>query len=116
MKKFLKIFSSRMLYLCLGIFLALSFYVVQAAWNTKVTTGQSLNQSLWNDIVDKLISLDGRVGTLDGRVGAVEAAPDYFTTCDWTGEKLVCGDCKNCQDDIYINCTDGRVTRIRFGC
>ena len=98
-----------MLYLCLGIFLALSFYVVQAAWNTKVTTGQSLNQSLWNDVVDKLISLDGRVG-------AVEVAPDYFTTCSWTGERIVCGDCHNCQDDIYITCTAGRVTNMRFGC
>ena len=105
-----------MLYLCLGIFLALSFYVVQAAWNTTVTTGQSLSHSLWNDMVAKLVSLDGVVGTLNGRVSAVEAAPDLFTTCSWTGERQVCGDCHGCYDDILLTCTGGRVTSMRFAC
>lgn len=87
--------------------MALSFYVVQAAWNTKVTTGQSLSQSLWNDVVDKLISLDGRIGTL-------EAVPPSVIACAWSGTRTICGDCSGTDDDIEVTCAGGILTSMRM--
>ena len=60
-RKILKIISTKIFYILIGIFLSLSIFTVQAAWNTKVGSGQTLTGSLWNDMVDKLTDLDSRV-------------------------------------------------------
>jgi len=52
--------SSRVLYLLIGLFLALAIFGVQAAWNSTVSSGQPLTSALWNDMVAKLVELDGR--------------------------------------------------------
>jgi hypothetical protein len=38
-----------------------------------------------------------------------------FITCGWNGERVVNGD-GGCDDDIFINCSGGVVTGIRFRC
>ena len=59
-KKIMKIFTSRVFYLILGLFLALGVFVVHAAWNSTVSNGQTLTAASWNEIVAKLVELDAR--------------------------------------------------------
>lgn len=60
LKKILKTVSSRMFYLLIGLFLALGIFAAQAAWNSYVGGGQTLTATSWNEIVAKLVELDGR--------------------------------------------------------
>lgn len=64
-RKILKIISTKTFYILIGIFLSLSIFTVQAAWNSKVSSGQTLAGSLWNDMVDKLTDLDNKTTRLD---------------------------------------------------
>jgi len=66
--KLLKFITSRILFIIIGIALVIGIYSVQAAWNTKVNTGDSLTPTLWNDMVDKLINLEGRMATQEAKV------------------------------------------------
>ena len=63
-KIFLFIFS-RSFYFVLGIVLAISIYVAQAAWNTTVTDGTPLTPVLWNDLVAKVSELVAKVAEID---------------------------------------------------
>ncbi|MCG2700733.1 hypothetical protein L6267_01030 [Candidatus Parcubacteria bacterium] len=62
LKKIFKFVSSRALYLLIGLFLALAISTVYAAWNTTIVpnSGTPLTSALWNDMVAKLVELDGR--------------------------------------------------------
>ena len=85
MFKKLKLSKSRLLFLLIGILLAISVSGVWAAWNSTVSGGQTLTSILWNDVVAKLINLDGRVGTLESGGGAVTT-----NTCHWVIGTNIC--------------------------
>ena len=74
-KKLSKFITSRMFYLLLGLFLTMAIFTVQAAWNSKVNTGQVFTTTLWNDMVDKLVDLNGRTGTLENEIS--------YSNCYW---------------------------------
>ena len=65
LKKF-KLSNSRLLFLLIGILLAISVTGVWAAWNSTVGSGQTLTSVLWNDVVAKLVELNSRLMTLEG--------------------------------------------------
>lgn len=82
MKKFLKLVSSRVLFLFLGAALVLTIYSVQAAWDKSYGDGEKLTAVGFNDVVAKLSSIDSSVSSLNStvnslgsRVGALESAP-----------------------------------------
>jgi hypothetical protein len=64
MFKKIKISNSRLLFLLIGILLAISVSGVWAAWNSTVSGGQTLTSVLWNDVVAKLADLDTRLGNV----------------------------------------------------
>ena len=53
-----KLVTSRMFYLCLGLFFSLTIFVANATWDTKVSNGTALTSTLWNDVVSKLTEFD----------------------------------------------------------
>jgi len=69
-KSLIRPISSRLFFLILGIALSISFASVYAAWDTTVNSGDTLTSTLWNDHVNKLINLDGRVQSLETSGGA----------------------------------------------
>jgi hypothetical protein len=81
MKKFIKLISSRMFFLVLGIVLVIAIYAVQAAWDTTYSTGDTLTATGFNDMVNKLIDLEAKTVALQAdsnalgtRVGTLESA------------------------------------------
>ena len=87
-RKILKIISAKTFYILIGIFLSLSIFTVQAAWNTKVGSGQTLTGSLWNDMVDKLTDLDSRV--LEIESGSVTVRNNSLTAYRWPSVSVAC--------------------------
>lgn len=65
MQKIGKFIASRMFYLILGICIAVAIPIAYAAWNSTVSSGQTLTTALWNDVVAKLVELDSRTTTLE---------------------------------------------------
>ncbi|MFH1662200.1 MAG: hypothetical protein ABIA02_03840 [Candidatus Falkowbacteria bacterium] len=93
LKKISKLVSSRMLYLCLGLFFALSIFVANAAWNSTVSTSDPLTATLWNDVVAKLVDIDNQLtrncNVITGNEGTVccpagqYADSGGYTTSGW---------------------------------
>lgn len=73
MKKIIKTITSRMFYLVLGIALVFTVFAVNAAWNTTYSTGNQLTASGFNDVVNKLVELNTRVGVLESGTGGFGA-------------------------------------------
>jgi hypothetical protein len=82
LKKILKTLSSRALYLVLGLSLAVLIFTAKAAWNDRVTTGQTLTSTLWNDLVAQVESLTNRIGALEisNSSGSGSSSFNQFTT------------------------------------
>jgi hypothetical protein len=59
-KKISKFITSRIFYILLGVLFSLSIFAAHAAWNSYVSSGQTLTKQLWDDVVDKLIELDAK--------------------------------------------------------
>ncbi|MDP3042928.1 MAG: hypothetical protein Q8N21_00805 [bacterium] len=60
-KKLSKFIASRMFYLILGISVAVAIPIAYAAWNSTVSSGQTLTTALWNDMVAKLVELNNKI-------------------------------------------------------
>lgn len=69
MKKLFQRISSRTFYLILGLGIAIAVPMAYAAWNTTVSSGQTLSVNLWNDVVAKLVQLDNKIEA--GRQGVI---------------------------------------------
>lgn len=108
-KNFLKKHSSKVIFLIIGICISLTVYSVRAAWNSTVTTQQTLTTNLWNDMVAKLQNLESRTSNL-------ESVPADVIPCAWDGNRTICGDCSDCHDDVVITCSGGIVTNIKMSC
>ena len=104
MKKLLKILTSRAFYLVSGILLSIVVFSTYAAWNTVKSPGEPLTYTMWNEIVNKLNDLDGRVGALESGGGG---------SCSWTGWNSVGG--LNCGGSIAACCAVA-VTRTQSYC
>jgi len=91
LQKISKFIVSRMFYLILGICIAVAIPIAYAAWNSTVSSGQTLTTTLWNDVVAKLVELNNRVGNVEGapyiEFGACGVCPqsyvNYFRVCEW---------------------------------
>jgi len=82
LKKTLKFIFSRLTYLIIGIFLAISITYVYAAWNDAKTgdSGQ-LNQSNWNTLVNEIHNKCG--SNCDAVATAATASGDTLTENNW---------------------------------
>jgi len=87
----------------------MAIFTVKAAWNSKVISGQSLSKTLWNDMVNKLIDLDGRVQNIETSTVCIPCT--HPGTSDSSG---VCGECGGSEDDVKIWCTNGCITKIQI--
>ena len=106
-KKVFKTFSSRLLYLIVGLSFAVAIIIVQAAISsTNVTGGTPLTSVRWNTMVADLGSLDTRVGAVEGgSLVNVYKCPDDAPGCgggSWTYS--------TCAGQITTNTTCTRVT------
>lgn len=81
--KIIKNISVKIIILIVGVFISLSFYGVRAAWDSTVSSGQTLTQILWNDMVAKLSDLDNRVNTIETTGKAYQL---LATASNWTEE------------------------------
>ena len=81
-KKVLKFVSSRLIYLVIGIFLAVGATYVYATWDQARTGGSGqLTETNWNELVtmaeSELSSINGRV---DNAYSAVYVGGSYFSS------------------------------------
>lgn len=104
-----KLSNSRLLFLLIGILLAISVSGVWAAWNSTVSGGQTLTSSLWNDVVAKLTDLDTRTAALESGAGASINYSDCVTISHTEGGGCGSGNtwgtCPN--DYVMIGVTTG---------
>lgn len=59
LKNFYQTIGSRLFYLILGLFFALSVTIIYAA--STVSSGQTLTASLWNDLVSEINTLNSKI-------------------------------------------------------
>lgn len=112
MQKKFKLSNSRLLFLLIGILLAISVSGVWAAWNSTVTGGQTLTSALWNDVVAKLVSLDGRIGTLESGGGASINYGDCVTVSHTEGGACGSGNAWGTCPNNYV--VTGVTSGLRF--
>ncbi|MFA4941332.1 MAG: hypothetical protein WC582_01880 [Patescibacteria group bacterium] len=80
--KISKFISSRLVYLMIGIFLAVSFTYVYATWDTAKTGGAgSLGQSNWNALITEIHNKCGN--NCDAKATAATAVGDTLTENNW---------------------------------
>lgn len=83
-KNFIKNYSGKIIFLIIGVCISLTIYGVRAAWDSPVTSGQTLTRTLWNDIVAKLVDLDTRVEnieTSDSPLRLIASASNWTEEC-----------------------------------
>ena len=90
--KILKLILDRSLFIFIGLCLSISIFAVQAAWNSTVSTGQTLTTTLWNEMVAKLVELDGRNPVLSGAMCgmSVVGGVGLLSTCDGHNPAVSC--------------------------
>lgn len=104
LQKISKFIASRMFYLILGICVAIAIPIAYAAWNSTVSSGQTLTTALWNDAVAKLVELNGRTTTLESAGNSWTSAT---TDCYIQNTGLAC---------TWYNCADGYVVTGVYPC
>jgi len=100
--KFIKVISSRVFYLFLGLALSISIYAAYAAWDSTVSSGDPLTATIWNEHVQKLIEIDTAIANMSFTCGksrsscnfTAPAAPMCTATCP-AGETRTGGGCSS---------------------
>lgn len=92
LKEILRLVSSRSLYFFLGILFVLAIPVVYAAWNSTVSSGQTLTATLWNDVVAKLVELDNRTNSSSPHMTCATVSRDSGVDCNTTctNDGMIC--------------------------
>ena len=60
-------------------------------------------------------NLTNQINAVNAKIDSLKNSSSNIAKCNWTGAKVVCGDCGNEEDDIWINCQNGQVTGFKFG-
>ncbi|QKF94305.1 hypothetical protein QKU48_gp0847 [Fadolivirus algeromassiliense] len=95
---------------------------------TKITTPEIVGQNNSLKVTGNL-SVPGQIGspTIDGINGNINninnrindlsnqlnGVRESLPSCNWSGERIVCGNCLGSQDDYMINCQNGKITGFR---
>ncbi|MFA4833265.1 MAG: hypothetical protein WC619_00275 [Patescibacteria group bacterium] len=97
-KKTLKFISSRLVYLAIGIFLAISITYVYAAWDTAKTGGSGqVGQGNWNSLVNEIHNKCG--SNCDATASAATASGNNLTENNWNN--LI-----DLANNTLVDCTD----------
>jgi hypothetical protein len=92
--KILKFLSSRFIYLAIGIFLAIGVTYVYATWDQAKTINNAdpdqLTRDNWNEMVNMMQAMDGKVTTMDAKIDAV-GGDCYRTVATRQGSQM-CGE------------------------
>lgn len=85
-KKIFGFVSSRFLFFTIGLFISVAVLTAYAAWDTTVTTGETLTATKWNDLVNKISSME-TVIAVHSQTSTVPNCPAGWTGL-WDGYSL----------------------------
>mgnify|MGYP003386758257 CR=1 FL=1 len=60
-------------------------------------------------------NLTNQINAINAKIDNLKASTNNIAKCNWTGPKVICGDCSGEEDDVWINCQNGQVTGFKFG-
>ncbi|MFH1187454.1 MAG: hypothetical protein V1688_01175 [bacterium] len=115
-KKIFGFVSSRFLFFAIGLFVSVAILTAYAAqWNDTVKTGDPLTAAKWNDLVNKILNLDGRMGAEEVK----QLKQDDCVTTAWVGRGA--GTDIKCLPGYYVagvgvEDTKEEVTNIHLYC
>lgn len=82
--------------------------------NIKITGNLSAGQITSPTIENINTNVNNIINTKIKDITAqLDTVKNSLPTCNWNGERIVCGDCGGREDDYMINCKNGRIVGFR---